>query len=126
MKLDYQVDHRFSFAVRNNLDFHMHAQGEIEIGFMLRGSCDITCGNTGDTVRAGDVFIMFPNQPHAYENSRDVEAYLLIVPVRQYLSAYHNILMKQTPVYPILRKGQWDEKLLWLLERAYQDKDTTS
>lgn len=126
MKLDYQIDHRFSFTVRDNLDFHMHAQGEIEIGFMLRGSCDITCGKVTDTVRAGDVFFMFPNQPHAYENSRDVVAYLLIVPVRRYLSAYHSILLKQTPVCPILRQGAWDESLLWLVERAYQDKAQVS
>lgn len=121
MKLDYQAEHRFAFSIRKNLDYHMHAQGEVEIGFMLHGSCKITCGNTVDTVREGDVFFMFPNQPHAYEESTDVQAYLLIVPVKRYLSAYGNILMKQTPVNPILRKGQWDESLLWQVERAYED-----
>lgn len=126
MKLNYQHDHKFSFSKRVNLDFGLHAQGEVELGFMLGGSCTISCGNVVDTVGAGDVFLMFPNQPHAYEGSKDVEAYLLIVPVKRYLPAYQNILMKQIPFYPILRKGQWDERVLMFVEQAYRDRAAVS
>lgn len=121
MKLDYQHDHKFSFSKRENLDYGLHAQGEVEFGFMLSGSCTLTCGNTVETLRAGDVFVVFPNQPHAYADSDSLVAYLLIVPVKRYLSAYHTALMKKVPTSPILRKGEWDPGLLSLVESGFSD-----
>lgn len=121
MKLDYQHDHKFSFSKRENLDYGLHAQGEVEFGFMLSGSCTLTCGNTVETLRAGDAFMVFPNQPHKYENSADLTAYLLIVPVKRYLSVYHTALTKNVPTCPILRKGEWDPGLLSLVESGFAD-----
>jgi len=126
MKLDYQIDHGFSFSKRKTLDFRIHAQGELEVGFLTAGSCRFTCGNAEYDLSAGDVFIAFPNQPHAYSDSRDVEAYLLIVPVKAYLPAYYNTLMKKVPDHSVLRSGQWDTSLLTLLEYAFNDMPTAS
>lgn len=126
MKLDYEVGHAFTFSRRDTLDFRLHAQGEVEIAFMLCGSCRISCGNMSSEIRAGDVFIAFPNQPHKYEESNELEAYLLIIPVKPYLSVYYNTLMKQVPVHPVLKKGEWDASLLQLLELALRDHEKAS
>ena len=122
MRLDYQFHHRFRCSKVSNLDYHLHAQGEVELVVMLQGSCRVTCGSRADVIRAGDIFCVFPNQPHKYEASTDVQAYLLIVPVKRYLSAYGNLLQKQLPTDPICRREHLDPALLALLESAYLDK----
>ena len=126
MRLDYQFNHRFRCSKVSNLDYHLHAQGEVELVVMLRGSCRVTCGSRADVIRAGDIFCVFPNQPHKYEASTDVQAYLLIVPVKRYLSAYGNLLQKQLPTDPICRREHLDPALLALLESAYLDIDHAS
>ena len=121
MRLDYQFNHKFLCRKASHLDFHLHAQGEVELVIMLQGSCRVTCGSRVNVIRAGDIFCAFPNQPHKYEESTDVQAYLLIVPVKRYLSVYGNLLQKLLPTDPICRSGQWDPTLLSLLESACLD-----
>lgn len=108
------------------LDFRNHAQGELEFGIMLKGACRFVCGNTDIVLRPGDVFFAFPNQPHRYEGSQDVDAYLLIVPVKRYLSPYYNLLMKQIPGCAVLHKGEYDPSIIALAERALSDMSTAS
>ena len=126
MRLDYQFDHAFSFSRRKTLDFRNHAQGELEFGIMLGGSCRFTCGSTEMLLRSGDVFFAFPNQPHRYEESRHVDAFLLIVPVKRYLSPYYNLLMKQIPECAVLHKGEYDPSIIGITERALADIGTAS
>ena len=126
MRLDYQFDHAFSFSRRDNLDFRNHAQGELEFGIILAGSCHFVCGSTDAVLRAGDTFFAFPNQPHRYEDSCAVDAYLLIVPVKRYLSAYYNPLIKQAPECAVLHKEQYDASILSVVERAFSDLRTAS
>lgn len=126
MRLDYQFDHSFSFSKRSILDFRNHAQGELEFGIMLAGSCRFVCGSIDTVLLPGDVFFAFPNQPHRYEGSRQVDAYLLIVPVKRYLSPYYNLLMKQVPERAVLHKGEYDPSIITLAERAFSDMSTAS
>lgn len=126
MRMDYQLHHSFSFSRRSTLDYRNHAQGEIEFGVMLGGSCRFICEGTQTTLQAGDVFFAFPNQPHRYEDSRDVDAFLLIVPVKPYLSPYYNILLKQVPEYPVLHSGQYDTSILAIVNSAFSDLSTAA
>ena len=126
MRLDYQFDHAFSFSKRKMLDYRNHAQGELEFGIMLGGSCRFVCGSSETVLQSGDVFFAFPNQPHRYEQSRQVDAFLLIVPVKRYLSPYYNLLMKQIPEYAVLHKGEYDPSIIDITERALSDMRTAS
>ncbi len=128
MRLEYQYHYQnsFSFRRRDNLDYRNHAQGEVELVVMLRGTCNVKCGSYETVLRAGDVFMAFPNQPHRYEGSRDVDVYVLIVPVKQYLSAYYNTLLKLVPVCPVLHEGEYDPAVLRMVENAYSDLKTVT
>lgn len=126
MPLEYQLD-VLQFSKRNDLDFPIHAQGEIEIVIMLRGNCLVTCGNVKVKIGPGDIFFAFPNQLHQYENSTDVEAYIMILPVQEFLPGYYNLLSKQVPLYPVLSAENWDpEDILPLVEKAYLDRNVES
>ncbi len=65
----------------------------------------------------GDVFCCFPNQPHGYFDSVDVEGYMLIVPVNPLLTTYHSIFTYQQPVCPVIHFPQWQEDNLGILLR---------
>ena len=126
MPLEYQLE-ALQFSKRKVLDFPIHAQGEIEIVIMLGGTSFVTCGSVKTWIGPGDIFFAFPNQLHQYENSTDIEAYIMILPVKEYLPGYYNLLSKQIPVYPVLTAKQWDaEDVLPLVEKAYLDRNTAS
>ena len=126
MRLDYQYHHQndFKFRKQSNLDYRNHAQGEIELVIMLRGACRAKCGNYDSLLSPGDIFMAFPNQPHRYEGSCDVDAYVLIVPVKKYLSAYYNTVMKLIPVRPVLHTGEYDPAVLTMIDSAFIDLST--
>lgn len=126
MRLDYQYHHQndFKFRKQSNLDYRNHAQGEIELVIMLRGTCRAKCGNYDSLLSPGDIFMAFPNQPHRYEGSCDVDAYVLIVPVKKYLSAYYNTVMKLIPVRPVLHTGEYDPAVLTMIDSAFSDLST--
>jgi AraC-like DNA-binding protein len=128
MKLLYEQRRGFRFSKgADKLDFAPHIHSAVEIVFLTAGSSEALYGRERISLASGDVFIVFPNQIHGYENSRDVEGYILILPAKSYLSAYYNTLMNQIPVYPCLKAGQWEEReLLTLLELAYNDLNTAS
>ncbi len=126
MRLNYQFDHIFSFSMRDTLDFGNHAQGEVEFGVILDGSCRFFCGNSQTVLHKGDVYVVFPNQLHRYEDSQQLKAYLLVVPVKRYLPAYYNTLMKQLPICPVLHSGQYDPAILTMMDTAFCDQQTAS
>lgn len=127
MPLEYQLKSALQFSKRKDLDFPIHAQGEIEIVIMLGGSSLVTCGNVKTRIGPWDIFFAFPNQLHQYENSTDIDAYIMILPVKEFLPGYYNILSKQIPDYPVLPKGQWNaEDILPLVEKAYADRNVES
>lgn len=118
MRLEYQLDHNLNFKYRDSLDYPLHAHGEVELALMCAGSCRAVCGSAAVTLGAGDALVVFPDQPHSYEDSRDVEAYVLIVPVKQYLSPYYQILTGNLPEHPVAKA---DGGLLELAGTAYRD-----
>lgn len=126
MKLPYQGFHTLTILLQNTLDFIMHAQGSLEMGFILEGSCRYICSNKEYILQPGDAFIAFPNQPHAFYESEGLSAYLLIIPVTNYLSAYNNILTKLTPSNPVLHASEYDPTIMQILEHTYRDAQNAS
>lgn len=128
MQLLYQNHSRFQFSYSTRkLDFVPHLHSAVEIFFFTQGTSMVLHGSQWQRMSAGDVFVAFPNQIHGYEQSEDIRGYLLIVPVKPYLSAYYSTLMNKTPVTPCLHKAQWEASgLLELLALAERDKATAS
>lgn len=106
MKLLHQENPNIQFQSRNNLDFPQHLHNVLELVFLRTGTVTAVSGNRRYSLEAGDVFVSFPNQPHGYEDSRDVAGDVLILP-SNFLSPWwqgHN----SEPVMPVLKKGQWE------------------
>lgn len=107
MQLLYQGNHAFRFTRSQNLDYQPHLQNSLELVFLQKGTCHIRCGSLDTWLEPGQLLVVFPNQIHSYDGSREVEALLLIVPLRPYLSAYGAALSRQVPEDPRLDAAQW-------------------
>lgn len=127
MKLLHQGNHRLLLSRSGRLDYPMHLHNALELVFLTGGTTTVIHDGKRIPLSAGDVFLAFPNLIHGYENSRDIEEYLMIIPVSPYLSAYHSTLTQKIPTDPVLRKGHWEHTgVPQLLELAYQDWNTAS
>lgn len=123
----YEQKNRYVFCKTAKLDFLPHLHDAIEIVYLKSGSSVFLYGNEKMSLEAGDIFICFPNQIHGYENSKDIQLYLMVLQVQPYLSAYRKLLTEKLPICPYLKKGQWQsEGLEQLLELALADKNTAS
>lgn len=106
MKLLHQDDLRIQFQSRRNLDFPQHLHNVLELVFLRAGTVTAVSGNRRYALTAGDVFAVFPNQPHGYEQSRNVLGDVMILPAN-YLSSWWQGANSE-PVTPVLKKGTWE------------------
>ena len=106
MKLLHQENPNIQFLSRTNLDFPQHLHNVLELVFVRTGSVTAVTGNRRYPLHAGDVFVSFPNQPHGYEDSRNVLGDVLILP-SNYLTPWWQG-MNSEPVTPVLKKEQWE------------------
>lgn len=128
MRLRFE-DHRgYRFMkVQKTLDFEPHIHNEVEIVFLTDGTSVIHCGSRERVLHPGEIFIAFPNQIHSYEESKDPRGYLLIIPVKPYLSVYSGILLTKEPTEPVFGVPEAEAQALQtLLDLAYADKETGS
>ncbi len=128
MKLLYQRDHRFRFEYRiHDLDYPLHVHNAIEIFCCTAGSTTVQHGDTSVQLAAGDIFCAFPNRPHGYVSSYNVEGYIFIVPLKPYLAAFYNTLTKKIPADPVIfHARQKASNLFSTIEIAYGEKETAS
>ena len=107
MKLLHQENPNIRFHCRHTLDFPQHTHDVMEVVFVHRGTATVVCGSQRYELSPGDLFVAFPNQPHGYENSRDIESDVLIVPTKPYLSPWRNQIAQAVPVSPVIPKDSW-------------------
>lgn len=107
MKLLHQDTDQIRFHHRETLDFPQHIHDVLELIFVHKGTATAVRGNQRYDLKPGDLFVAFPNEPHGYENSRDIESDVLIVPVTPYLSPWRNQVSQKIPAVPVLPSDQW-------------------
>lgn len=108
MKLLHQENPNILFHVRDTLDFSLHMHDVMEIVFLHTGTSTAICENRRFPLAPGDVFVSFPNQPHGYEDSRDVDCDVLIVPANPFLAPWRQQVAHKSPADPVLKKGTWE------------------
>lgn len=126
MKLDYQSKHQLSVLLQDSLDFKMHVQSSLEFGIIEEGSCEFICSGKQYSLKPGDVYIAFPDQPHAYFGSQNLKAYLLLVPIKSFLRSFYSTLTKQVPKKAVLSTDEWDKSIHQVLKLAYKDAPTAA
>ena len=126
MKLLYEQKTEIRLTHPKGVDFSLHVHEALELVFVQKGSFDAILGNQRYTAGPGDVFVAFPNLIHAYENTRDFQGYVLIVPVKPYLAAFRSVFEKKTPVKPVLHLDvSLYEQLQTLFQFGFADRKST-
>ena len=128
MALLYEEKRKYRFCRETDpKDFPVHLHHAVEICIMAHGSCNVLYQNRRILLQAGDIFVAFPNQPHGYEDNRETERYLMILPVKPYLEMFLKTLMDYVPEEPVLYRGSWEHlDILPLVEQACKDIPTAS
>lgn len=125
MKLLYEKKTEIKITYPKGVDFPLHVHDAVELVLVLEGSFTGIVGNQRCQVGKGDIFIAFPNQVHAYEDSEDFKGYVLIAPSKPFLSSYRAKLEQTLPQTAVFHPEQGlYNQLLSLLMLAYQDRRT--
>lgn len=104
----HQENPFIQFRSRSTLDFPTHLHDVLELVFLHRGSCEVICANRRYALGPGELFVSFPNQPHGYENSRDVQSDVLIVPAT-FLTPWRNQISQLIPAHPVMSPDDWQD-----------------
>ena len=104
-----------------NLDFPPHIHEDLELVYMLRGTCTAYCADIKYQLSQGDFFLAFPNQVHHYYESTDCDAVLIIINPA-YLSGFSTVLEQKAPVSSTYRCDDPDlASLLLLTVKEYME-----
>lgn len=107
------------------LEYGAHLHGHIELVYMLEGKTSTIVDGIKATLSAGDVFIAFPNQIHQYQKI-DNEKYLIFIFSPEGLHDLNDIFQNYVPQSAIVKNAARNEKLLPLLQAAFDVYNTNS
>lgn len=104
---------------REYLSCEAHLHKEIEVVYMMKGQTKAYADSVEYLLSEGDLFFAFPNKVHYYETFTEEESYLLIFSPEVFLE-FKNVLLKNSPVYPVLKKEQLTSDIKTALRKAYK------
>ena len=93
------------------LDFNAHLHSEVEMGYLIDGSATLYLDDKEYKVKKGEFFVIFPNQIHKYEKSKNISAYVIIFSP-DILSELQKVFMCRIPENPVVRENIADAKKL--------------
>ncbi len=80
---------------RDTLSYTPHFHDSFEVVYIVSGSARAIIGGKEFSLKAGDICISLPNVIHAYDDGKELDAYLMIVP-RRYAKVFSSVLDKNT------------------------------
>ena len=107
----------------DTLDFDAHLHDHIELGYLLSGSSEIYLEGQKYYMKQGDFFVVFPNQIHRYDHSKDLTARMIIFSP-ELIPEFRNIFSKQIPISPVISECEPSAKQL--LDFFYSEYETAS
>jgi len=120
MQFFHQRKSSYELRCRSNLDYPAHLHNALELVYLRRGSCRIQCDGRWYLLQPGQLFVAFPNRLHCYEDSRNVDSILWIIPVQPFLGSYQSILESTLPQSPVI---DVQGSLPQLLDMALEDRN---
>ncbi len=122
MRLIHQGSHELKLKLRDNLDYPLHLQHALEIILVEKGSTRVQYEGEFYPLRAGDLFVIFPDRIHGFYDSVDISGMVMIVPVEPYLGELRGILEHQFPSKVQFSRDEWCHTGLdQLFALAFQD-----
>lgn len=80
----------------------------MEVGFLETGESVVQVEGKDYPVKAGDLFVIFPNLIHSYVSSKNTEGHIAILTLED-LSPFSQTLSESLPSSPILERAFWNE-----------------
>lgn len=106
-----------------NLDYPVHLHNALEFVYLRKGSCRVQCDGSWYMLSPGQLFVSFPNRLHCYEGSRDIDAFIWIIPVQPFLGSYQSVFESMLPQSPVI---DVQGSLPQLLGMALEERDQAS
>ena len=119
MKMLHQGNLNLFLDQKEGFNYPIHLHNAVELVLVKEGQTTATYGNKRIQLRAGDLFVVFPNQIHGYEDSPGVRGYCMGIPMTPHLAGYQGLLEQKEAVNPVLRLDSPEAvKLKQLIEEA--------
>lgn len=83
---------------RETLNFSPHLHDAVEICYVISGNGEAYCNGKKYILKKGNVFLVFPNQVHHFENFNAGKYYTAIIP-KYALEDYGELLKNKAPTY---------------------------
>ena len=92
------------FKTTNNIsEFPVKFHKQLEICYVLEGVLEAELEGTKRTLEKGDLYLVFPNIPHAVFNSN--ASVLIAIIDGEVVNSYRDILSHQKPKNPVMKKN---------------------
>lgn len=102
------------------LMFHNHA----ELIYVVEGTLHVTVDGESFTIQQGQLFVLFSNLPHAYQDAPDAQVILMLFDPS--VTAFTNTLLYQKPAYPIIDGAVFAPMLARAVSLLKQNKRKTA
>ncbi|MBE6601885.1 MAG: AraC family transcriptional regulator [Ruminococcaceae bacterium] len=93
-----------------------HLHRELELVYFTEGECVAIADSARCTLRAGDVFLSFPNQVHSYIRTSGVEKYALFILKADLIPEFSEIFQTCIPETPVIAGAGNNPKLATLFD----------
>lgn len=105
-----------------NYEFAPHLHNQIEIIYIVRGSCMVTIDDTTMKAHAGELFLIFPYRIHNFTDTADCEVIVQVFEP-EYAPEYIPYLSDSVPQSPLVKSpGEDCVQAIYKAEQYYLDK----
>ncbi len=120
--MSYFVEHKtypYYIGAVKTLTAVPHIHTHLEMVFLKKGEALTLCDQKENRLSAGDIFLAFPNQIHAYRTKGEIEGYVMIFSA-ELTPQLHKLLSGRLPSNPVIPAALLpegvEEKLAYILE----------
>ena len=123
-----KIEHRDRSDGKGHLQCAPHLHRELELVYMLEGEVTAYADSVQTVLRAGDVFLTFPNQIHFYK-SHTTEKYFLFIIRPDLMPEFMDTFTMAVPLSPVVKNAvslpRVDQLFRLLLEVCSTTKEET-
>lgn len=122
--MNYFVEHKtypYYVGSVHSLTTIPHIHTHLEMIYLCRGESKVLCDRKEYRIKAGDLFLAFPNRIHSYETLGEVEAFLVIFSA-SLTPLLEKLIRGRIPSQPILTKKELPDEISSTLSRILKAK----
>lgn len=107
--------------MRTVLNYPPHIHSDIEMVYIKNGTTRAFCNGEEYLLKAGDIFMTFPNQVHYYSDCSEDCRSLLLIMNPSLVFGYTDTLMERTPTSAVYTPTENDQYLYEIIEMTHKE-----